>query len=167
MLLLILAAGFFFSCAKPIPPELNQASRVISGMLRPSYLSDSMFYAAYPEGKPSDFVSYIFSEIGSAEWPPSDKWADELARQQMRASGQTVVPSGVYFSPHEPDVNQGMQVVIRADDVKNLVLIDGYVSPQEPPLFSRRIPLVKVEPSPLAVLSYQSNIELGASPSSP
>src|SRR5262245_51585341 len=58
------------------PPDLRQAAGVVAYTLRATNLSRSMFSAAHPNGKPSEWVSYWFSDMGVAEWPDSEANAE-------------------------------------------------------------------------------------------
>lgn len=135
-------------------------------MMKAGHLSRSAFYVAYPDGKPSDFVNYIFSDIGTAEWPPSDAWADEMVREQMRAIHKPLMPDGVAFVPLQADPQGGMQLVVKFDDEKGVVILEGYADPGQGPALSEEVKLIKVTPDPVAKVFYHSNVEMGASDSS-
>ena len=51
-------------------PELNKAIRVVRYMSAERQLQRSAFRFTYTEGRPEQFVEWMFSPIGSAIWPP-------------------------------------------------------------------------------------------------
>ncbi len=162
LLWLLMLAG----CGESGPPDLRQAADALAGMMKPVNLSRSMFVAAFPDGKASQYVSYLFSTMGSAEWPPSEEWADEVERQQMQAIGQAMWPAGVAAVPRVPEPTLGRQLVIDFDDERNVVIAYAYVDPADDPVFAREWKLPSVEPAIGVKEIYQSNLDLGMSPQS-
>ncbi|MCZ6541254.1 MAG: hypothetical protein O6704_06345 [Nitrospinae bacterium] len=73
-------------------PQLEKAGRVVRYMSAPHQLQRSSFIAFYPEGKPSEFVSWMFSEIGAAEWPPSEWELGPMERKGMRTVSMPIPP---------------------------------------------------------------------------
>lgn len=144
-------------------PDLAQAADVIHYMMKPLHLSRSVFYVAFPDGRPSQFVSFIFSDMGAAEWPLSEAWADEMEREQMKAIGAPLVPEGVAFVPLSPDPDAGRQLVVKFDDSRGMVIVEGYVDPTQDPVLTREWKLSKVEPEPFMEAIYQSSVDLGMS----
>ena len=71
----------------PPPPDLAQAAEVIREMMSTRKLEAAGFFSAYPEPKPSDFVSFINSDRGVILWPPREDspFADELELEQSQA----------------------------------------------------------------------------------
>ncbi len=63
-------------------PELNQAKSFVQYLTSKRFLSRSAFKHVYPEKKPSQFVNYLFSTIGSAEWVVT---GDPFEEEQMRS----------------------------------------------------------------------------------
>ncbi len=167
LLLSVLAMVMSFTaCGSNAPKELQQGVQVINAMTSVGYLSGSAFYAAYPDGKPSDYVRYTFSDIGAAEWPVAagGMGYDEMEAEQSRSIGMPIIPAGIHYSPNTPNPSiQGMQVVLRGDDAKGVLVIEGYVNPAEKPVIVKEKKLPKVKPSDIAVMTYQSAIEMGAS----
>jgi hypothetical protein len=161
--MLPLAICLLAACGQSAPPELEQGAAVVGYMLRPSNLSRSAFCAAFPDGKPSQFVSYMFSQMGSAEWPPSEAWADPAEREQMRAIRAPMIPADVTLVPRKPDPKQKKQIVVRADDERAMVVCDGYLDPKSEPVASWEWALPKVKPAPGIQEMYRSNAELGMS----
>lgn len=104
--------------------------------------------------------------MGSAELPPSEEWADEMEKEQMAAIGAPLMPAGVAYSSREPDPSAGKQVVLRFDDERGVVIVDAYLDPAQPPVFTREWAIKKVMPAPGIDEIYQSNVEMGLSPRS-
>ncbi len=149
------------ACGESEPPELARGAQVVENMLRPSILSRMAFCVAFPDGTPSQFVSYLFSEMGAAEWPPSEEWASDAEREQMELIGLVLAPKGVAFVPLRPDPGRGKQIVLRFDDDRGVVIADAYLDPGGRPVFTREWKLPRVTPAPGIELLYESNRDMG------
>jgi len=147
------------------PPELKQAARVVEFMLRPRNLSRSAFSVLFPESKPSEFVSFMFSDLGVAEWPDSEVMAehDPMIRDQAKAIGAPLMPKGVAFIPRELAPESGKQIVIKADDARGVVIVVGYAAPNLPPMLVSEFKVPKVTPGPGIREMVESNRDLGLS----
>jgi hypothetical protein len=165
-LLLFLWLITIVACTQSGPPELEQAADVVGDMLKPINLSRSMYSVAFPNGRPSQFVSYMFSTMGSAEWPPSEEWVDEIEREQMAAIGQTLIPAGVAIVPQTPDSDLGKQLVVTFDNDRAVVIAHGYEDPVAEPVVSREWKIPQVEPAIGIREIYEANLEEGLSPQS-
>ena len=121
-----------------VDPRLEQAVKSAKYMTSNKFLSRSAFKSIYPEQKPSDFVQYIFSTMGSAEWPTA---FDEGEEEQLRSIGVPIMPNNLAIIPNKPDSNNDLQVVLRADDEAGLVIIEAYEKSIEKPVLvvERRI----------------------------
>ncbi len=118
-------------------PQLEKTGRVVRYMSAPHQLQRSSFIAFYPEGKPSEFVSWMFSEIAAAEWPPSEWELDPMEREGVRTVGMPILPKDVrIYSRLKKDGSK--QVVVKADDGRGLILIEGYLAPDQPPVLSQQ-----------------------------
>jgi len=133
--LLSLLLSSLLSCETPqqIDPELSQAVASVRYMTTERWLSRSAFRQAYPDEKPSDYVSYLFSDFGVAEWPIA---LDEMEQEQLRSVGIPPLPPDVFLVPNSPDPKQKRQVVIRANDAEGTVIIEAYEDPLSPPVAS-------------------------------
>jgi hypothetical protein len=160
--LLLFSVLILAACGESVP-ELAQAADVIHYMMKPQHLSRSAFYVAFPDGKPTQYVSYIFSEVGVAEWPYSETWADEMEREQMKAIGAPMVPEDVALVPLSPDPCAGKQVGVMFDDSRGVVIVEGYVDPAADPVLTREWKLLKVDPDPFIEDIYRSYVEMGMS----
>ena len=120
-------------------PELEKAGRVVRYMSAPRQLQRSSFMAVYPQGKPSDFVSWMFSELGAAEWPPSEWELDETERRGMRSIGMPVIPRDVgIFSTRRMDA--ALQIIVKADDSRGMIIVEGFLKPDQPSVLVKEWP---------------------------
>lgn len=154
------------------PRDLAQGADCVSWMMSRSILRRSAFTAAYPHGKPSQYVAYLFSDMGVNDWPYRETEAPEgsMEWEQARAIGMPLLPDGVRFVPRELDRDLGRQIVMRYDDSRNVVILEGYEDPSEGPAMERefelRLPAIRPEEKRFADLVRQENEDLGASSAS-
>ena len=111
--------------------ELSQAVQSVKYMTSKRWLSKSAFRSSYPDGKPSDYVNYLFSDFGVSEWPIA---LDEMEADQLKSARIPPLPPTVVLVPNQPDPSETLQVVIRAVDGEGLVIIEAYEDPNEPPI---------------------------------
>ena len=157
-LMIIVLLNIAMSCGKPEPPELERAAAFVKWFTAPKNLSKSMYSAAFPQGTPGQFVSYLFSDMGVAEWPNA---ASEMEQQQLRSAMIPTLPQDVALVPLQPNLNGKKQLVVKFDNEKGLILLEGYLDPRKPPVLYREITFRPVEPDPIAVEMYQGNAEMG------
>ncbi len=120
-------------------PQLEEAGRVVRTMSASRQLQRSSFIAFYPEGEPSEFVSWMFSEIGAADRPPPEWELSPMEREGMRTVGMPILPKDVRIDSHLKK-DGFTQVVVKADDSRGLILIEGYLAPDQPPVLSQQWP---------------------------
>ncbi len=143
-----LMAFFCAACQNAAePPELKKAAHVIRYLSAKNQLKRSSFWVVYPEGKPSEFVNWMFSAFGSAEWPPHEDTADPMELEQARSIRAPIIPKDVALVPLAPNPDLKKQVVVRFDDAKGLLIANGYLDPAQPPVLIREWPLVKPLPA--------------------
>ena len=76
--LLLLLTG----CGSAPDKNLTAANTALSQMVSNRILSRSCFTVAYPDGQAADFIDYMFSDLGSAEWPVAfDEYEEQLMNQ--------------------------------------------------------------------------------------
>ncbi len=135
LLALLLSMLVLAGCSGPsqsgADPRLEQAVSALKYMTTQRFLSRSAFSSIYPAGKPSEFVSYLFSDIGSAEWPIA---FDEGEAEQLRSARIPAIPRDLPIIPYKPDPAVDMQVVVRADDAAGKVIIEAYAKAGEDPV---------------------------------
>lgn len=152
--------------APPAPPELEAGAEVVHFMMLPRNLSRSTFTAVLPNGTPRQFVSWLFSDLGAAEWPESEAMAesDPMVKEQAQAIRAPLVPKNVAFFHTAPHPGKGKQMVIKWDDARRVVIVEGYVDPEKPPVLVREWEFPQVSSAdPLAQQSAQSAIQAGGS----
>ena len=60
-----------------------------------------------------------------------------LEREGMRTIGMPVLPKDVRIDSHLKK-NSSKQVIVKADDGRGLILIEGYLAPDQPPVLSKQ-----------------------------
>lgn len=156
--LFYLAALFVAACSSE-PPDLKQAADYIQWEVAPRNLTRSAFAYAYPDCKPSQFVSFFFSALGAAERPVFDS----EGIQQARAQRMPIVPDDVAIVPLEPKLSEKKQIVLRADAADEYLLIDEYLEPNDKPVATRKIKIKKVVADDMAASMAKGNMEMGVS----
>ncbi|QPJ62367.1 MAG: hypothetical protein G3M70_11005 [Candidatus Nitronauta litoralis] len=137
---------FFFlkDCCEPEgDPELRKGIQLVRYMSAPWQLRRSSFLVFYPDGKPSDFVNWMFSPFGTAEWPPTEGMVemDEMVGMQARSIGAPILPNSVRMSSFQLVSEPGKQVVVKADDTRGMILVEGFLDPEGPPEITDGWPL--------------------------
>jgi hypothetical protein len=147
------------------PPELKRGVQLIRWMTAPVQLSRSM-YSTIQDGKASTWVSYFFSDMGAAEWPETEEAAerDPMIAEQAKSAGLPLAPKGVSFSADKPNPDKGRQIVLKADDARNIIIVEAYDAPSAKPLLVDEIPLAKVDPAPGVADLARGAMENGMSP---
>lgn len=115
--------------------ELNQAVSVVRYMSADRQLKRTTFKSSYPEGTPEEFVQWMFSPMGLAVWPPIEG-GGEFSREEekmMRKTGLPFFPSGVSIVGQNPDLDKGRQVVVRGNDIRKMLIVEGYLDPNASP----------------------------------
>ena len=114
-------------------PELNKAIRVVRHMSAERQLQHSAFRFTYPEGRPEQFVEWMFSPIGSAIWPPVEGGGEFSPEEEkmIQKTGIPFLPSGVSLVSDKPDMDRGQQVVVRGYDERQMMVVVGYLDPQD------------------------------------
>ena len=144
-ILLCVATG---GCSRSAPqvddPQLRKAEAVARHLTSPRHLSRSTYTAARQTGTPSELVSFLFSDLGAAEWPP-DEGDSEGEREQAKSARVPLLPRGVALVARQPDSRVKRQVVLKADDAKRQLIAEGYADPAKPPVFVERWAMPEVK----------------------
>lgn len=143
-----IALGGAGCAGRSASPDLKDAAQVVAYLSAPFNLTRSVFPVVFPEGRPSDYVSFFFSPAGRAEWPIP---IDESEAEAFRMARVPILPPTVNLVSRQVNPEGGMQLVVDFDDEQGLVLVRGYVDPAEPPVLKRKWPLRQVQPSRIAV----------------
>ena len=160
LLLLVLSYHLLGCSSQSSDPGLEKAAQVIQYMMRPKNLSRSIFSAAFADPKASNFVSYIFSPMGAAEWPIP---MDDFEKEQMQSIGAPIAPADISYNPLELATEKSRQIVVKFDDDKNLVIAEAYDNPNNPPIFVKEWELSKVKPAAGIKEMFESNRGMGMS----
>jgi molybdopterin-guanine dinucleotide biosynthesis protein len=92
---------------------------------------------------------------------------DPIFREQSSAIGMPLIPEGVAFTDRSPKSELGRQIVVRFDDSRDLVIIEGYVDPTQLPVLTVerefRVPTLRPQERELLRQIAESNLQLGAS----
>lgn len=113
-------------------PELNRAISVVRYMSADRQLKRTAFKMAYPEASPVQFVNWMFSPMGAAAWPPFEGGGEfsQEEEKMIKKAGMPFFPTGVAIVANNPDSDRGMQVVVRGDDERKMLVVEGYLNPE-------------------------------------
>lgn len=145
----------------PADAELSQAAQAMAQLARSRHLERSCFYVVYPQGTPTDFVGYLFSDLGSADWPVA---FEPLEAEQMQSAGITPLPGTVKISAQQREQPEQKELVLLADDAAGDIQLLGYLPNETEPNVEERIPLTPANPEDFTVQMCQSSLEMGVSP---
>ncbi|GEM_PF-3399964 len=137
----------FYGCEGAVPADLDRAAKVIRFMSEEYKLEKTSFPALYPNCLPSEFVKWVFSEKGKAEWPDSldNDDSNPDVRNKAFKQGAPIVPRSVQFFAGKTDPNGGRQLIVKANDAARTIIVEGYGDPKKKPDLKREwdLPLVK------------------------
>lgn len=142
----LMASIAIAGCGKSPPaadPQLRQAEKVARHLTSVRHLRQSTYTATMQTGKPSELVSFLFSDLGVAEWPAADD-GNAMVREQHRATNTPMFPGNVALVAMNPDARIKRQVVLKPDDAKGELVAEGYADPARPPAFTERWPMPDV-----------------------
>ena len=146
ILLFVFFVGFW-GCEGAVPADLDRAAKVIRFMSEENKLEKTSFPALYPKCLPSEFVKWLFSEKGLAEWPDSldNDDSNPDVRNKAFKEGAPIVPTNVHFFAGKTDPNSGRQLIVKANDVSRIIIVEGYGDPQKKPDLKREwsLPVIK------------------------
>ena len=125
--------------------ELRKGIAVVRYMSAPRQLQRSSFLPTYPNGTSEQFLSWMFSSLGVAEWPPYEGGLEFSPEEEamIRKTGIPFIPANLVLIPHEPDFEKGRQVVIRADI--GMLIAEGYEDPEDSPVVVKKWPFQEIE----------------------
>lgn len=137
---LLVTPFLFWDSGTPKYPELRQAVDVVRHITSPRELGKSSFRFSTGEKFPSDFVKWMFSAMGTAEWyivdqPGVEFSADEL--KAMKKGGIPLLPQDVRVVRDKPDPQYEKQIVVKPDDARRMIIVDIYLNPNGAPLRTR------------------------------
>ncbi len=127
--------------------ELRKGIAVVRYMSAERQIKRSSFLAAYPEGTPEDFLNWMFSSMGVAEWPAYEGGLEFGPEEEamIKKTGMPFIPAGLSLIAQEPDVERGRQVVVYANEEENSLVAEGYENPSEPPVIVKSWPFPELK----------------------
>lgn len=157
---LLLALLFVSGCGSA-PGELQKGVDVMQDMLSEHSIARSAFSIEFPNGTPSQFVTCFATGPCKGEWPmPAEMVESDPQIKAMYARSLRplpMLPKGVAFIANAPNPTQGMQVVYKPDDIQGMVIIEGYVNPQQAPVIVKKVKLpTNVQPDPQTKRVYEN-----------
>jgi hypothetical protein len=157
----LVLSGVLAGCglsSSDVSPKLEQAVRAVRQMTAGRQLPRSAFSAAYDHGTPSEYVSFLFSTLGVAEWPVA---MDEAEAEAMRSAFITPLPDRVLTAAVRPS-GPWPQLVIRGDDTRGLLIALGYEAPGQPAVLTEEWPLPQVSPAVGVREMFEDQVSQGA-----
>jgi len=157
------------ACSAAPSADLEQSAQALLWMAAPRQLRRSSFSVLFPDGTPTQYVSYAFSDMGRAEWPEfaARVAEDPELREMTRAIRMPLLADGVAVTHTSPKLELGRQVVLRADPAHARLIVEGYASPTAPPLvrLERAFEVPELRPRERAILEpiTRANLDTGAS----
>ena len=141
-LALALLFAILAACSRPAEPpkDLANAVAVVGYLASPRFVNVSAYSATAEKGTPSEFVSYLFSDLGAAELPEPARPGDPAGAGR---GGPPTWPEGIAIRPLRPDARAGMQVVIVPDDARGMIIAEGYADPSGAPVLRREFELAR------------------------
>jgi len=133
---LIVLSLFYVDYEDSDYPELRKAVRVVRHTSARNELRRSSFMVIKGDKTPSQFVSWMFSPMGTAEWyMPEDSM--EFTAEEMKMVGRVapLVPKDVAIVPDQAGAELGKQVVVISDDARKMIVVEAYLNPNKPPVF--------------------------------
>jgi hypothetical protein len=139
----VLLPALLAACGgKPAEPprDLARAVAVVGYLASPRFVNASAWSSVAEKGTPSEFASYLFSDLGAAELPETARAGEPGGAGR---GGPPSWPEGVALRPVRPDPGPGRQVVIVPDDARNRIVAEGYLDPRSPPVVRREFELAR------------------------
>jgi len=162
LLLVLIALVFMAACGADEPADLVRGVGIIHHMLQPDVISQSTFAVAFQDPNPSQFVSFIFSEMGALEWPATETDIG-VDVADVRDRLLVFTTDGVAIVARQPDLRLGRQVVVSFDDDRGLIIVEGFEDPTRSAVLRREWVLPDVNPAPGVRALYQANQQAGMS----
>ena len=149
------------SCQSGVDEDLKQANDSLAKMTTKRNLAKSCFSVVYPQGDVANFVNYLFSDLGAAEWPIA---FDEMEAEQIESIGQTPLPRNVVVSPLKRNQLNSKEIVLAPDLENQVVVVKGYLPGSQEVVWENQWSLGTAQASEDTQQLCQSNLETGISP---
>lgn len=122
---------------QPGSPALRTGQRIMYQMAGSQTLDKAGFYNIYPDGRPSDFVSFVQSRSGQILWPPRNNPKKSMTAPSFDGGmgNRLAQPANLTFAAYERTNWQQPQIVYSADEADQKLLVRGYDPGKEEPMF--------------------------------
>lgn len=135
VLLAVIGWGITKLSEQPGSYEIKLGQRIVYQMAGSQTLEKAGFFDAYPEGRPSDFVSFVQSRSGQKLWPPPQRAKDDVALPSYRDDNRLRKPADLRFAAYQRTTWDEPQVVYIPDDANQQLILHGYDPGHEEPLY--------------------------------
>lgn len=143
ILSILVSTLFLYSCTETetVSPEIKRGVHVVQYMASKRQIQRTSFPFTYPEGKPSDYVNWMFSALGAAVWPDTEDMAemDPMIAEQAKSIGAPLIPKGVRIVPLSPNPKFEKQIVVKFDDARRLLIVEGYLDSKGIPVITKKL----------------------------
>ncbi|KMP12358.1 hypothetical protein UZ36_01230 [Candidatus Nitromaritima sp. SCGC AAA799-C22] len=126
---------FYLDYGNSENPELKKAIRVVRHVSAKRNLMRSSFMALRGDKSPDQFVKWMFSPLGTAEWYMSEN-SIEFSPEEMKMIERTtpLVPADVSILSNRPKADRAKQVVVKPDNQRRMIIVEAYLNPKDPPV---------------------------------
>jgi hypothetical protein len=131
VLVLGLVALFVGACGKPAATsdaDLGKAERVARYLTSTRFLKQTAWRDVKEKGSPSELVSFVFSDLAVAAWPPGED-SDPREQEEARAIGVPMFPKNAALVHARVDPRLHKQLVLSGDDAKGQIVAEFYLEP--------------------------------------
>lgn len=143
--IIVLTAGALAGCAddpkEVARDDLETGIAVVEYLVRHDILLISSFPQLYPRTRPVDFIEWMFSPASRLAWPVTEAMIEDNPKLEdwRNIPGYPVLPKSVHLVAHEPDPQYEKQVVVKAGDGPDSILVEAYLTPDAPPVLTREL----------------------------
>lgn len=149
------------ACIKNEPKDLAKSAACVQWMMKKSNLSRTAFALRFPEGEPSEYVEYLFSPLGMNDWPYSESYVemDPMGLEEANSIRMPISPASVDFVARRVDPEKSRQLVLRFDDKRDLIILEGYEDPAAEPVLYRELSFTVPPIDPQARMILEITLE--------
>lgn len=135
-----LSALLLGACGKPAASsdaDLAKAERVARYLTSNAFLKHTAWRDVKEKDSPSELVSFVFSDLAVAAWPPAED-SDPRELEQARAIGVPLFPKEAALVPARTDARLHKQLVLKGDDAARQIVAEFYLEPGKAPVGTAR-----------------------------